>query len=158
MDTSILTFKKTKNTSDFLYCGIGESYIGEELKSYCDKHGFDYSQNDLSSESFTFANPKELKVKKRIEEVGTPLKEWDVKIYRGVLTGFNEAFIIDSAKREELIAKDAKSAEIIKPILRGRDIKRYGYEWAGLWLINSHNNPPINIDNYPAIKEHLNLS
>ena len=80
VDTSILTFKKTKNTSDFLYCGIGESYKGEELKSYCDKHGFDYSQNDLSSESFTFANPRELKVKKRIEEVGTPLKEWDVKI------------------------------------------------------------------------------
>ncbi len=155
VDTSILAFKKTKKTSDFLYCDIGESYKGEELKSYCDKHGFDYSQNDLSSESFTFANPKELKIKKRIEEIGTPLKEWDVKINYGIKTGFNEAFIIDNDKRDELIAKDAKSAEIIKPILRGRDIKRYSYEWAGLWLINSHNNPPVNIDDYPVVKGHL---
>ncbi len=155
VDTSILTFKKTKNTSDFLYCDIGESYKGEELKGYCDRHGYDYSQADLIADSFTFANPRELKIKKRVEEIGTPLKEWDVKIYRGILTGFNEAFIIDSAKREELIAKDPKSVEIIKPILRGRDIKRYGYEWAELWLINSHNNPPVNVDDYPAIKEHL---
>jgi type II restriction/modification system DNA methylase subunit YeeA len=155
VDTSILTFKKTKKSSDFLYCDIGTDYKGGELKSYCDKNGFGYSQSDLSAESFTFASPKELRIKKRIEEIGTPLKEWDVKINYGIKTGFNEAFIIDTAKRNELIAKDPKSAEIIKPILRGRDIKRYGYEWAGLWLINSHNNPPVNINEYPAIKEHL---
>jgi Eco57I restriction-modification methylase/TaqI-like C-terminal specificity domain len=142
VDTSILSFKKsviarseTTKQSSFLYCDIGADYYGEELKNYCYKNGFDYSQSDLSAESFTFANPKELRIKKRIEEIGTPLKEWGVKIYRGILTGFNEAFIIDSAKRDELVVKDPKSAEIIKPILRGRDIKRYGYEWTGLWLV-----------------------
>ncbi|MDR3272810.1 MAG: type II restriction endonuclease, partial [Flavobacteriaceae bacterium] len=64
-----------------------------------------------------------------------PLKDWDINIYRGVLTGYNEAFIIDGKKKDELIAEDPKSAEIIRPILRGRDIKRYGYEFADLWLL-----------------------
>ena len=89
------------------------------------------------------------------------MKDWDINIYRGVLTGYNEAFIIDGKKKDELIAEDPKSAEIIRPILRGRDIKRYGYEFADLWLINTHNGikekgiKPINVDNYPAVKKHL---
>ncbi|MGQ2171186.1 TaqI-like C-terminal specificity domain-containing protein, partial [Ornithobacterium rhinotracheale] len=72
-----------------------------------------------------------------------------------------EAFIINGEKKDELIAQDPKSAEIIRPILRGRDIKRYGYDFADLWLINTHNGikekgiKPINIDDYPAIKKHL---
>ncbi|MRJ11740.1 hypothetical protein EDL98_11815, partial [Ornithobacterium rhinotracheale] len=66
-------------------------------------------------------------------------KDWDINIYRGILTGYNEAFIINGEKKDELIAQDPKSAEIIRPILRGRDIKRYGYDFADLWLINTHN-------------------
>ena len=81
-------------------------------------------------------------------------------IYRGVLTGYNMAFIIDDKIRSTLIAQDPKSAEIIKPVLRGRDIQRYQAQWAELWLIDTHNGygdvPPINIDDYPAIKDHLN--
>jgi len=105
-----------------------------------------------------------LSLKHKIEKIGKPLKDWDVNIYRGVLTGYNKAFIIDEAKREKLIKKDSKSEEIIKPILRGRDIKRYGYDFKGLYLIDSHNGyedenrnrvDPINIDDYPAIKKHL---
>lgn len=89
------------------------------------------------------------------------MKDWDINIYRGVLTGCNEAFIINKEKRDELIKQDPKSAEIIRPILRGRDIKRYGYEFADLYLINTHNGikekglKPININDYPAIKKHL---
>ena len=89
------------------------------------------------------------------------MKDWDISIYRGILTGCNEAFIISGEKKEELIAADPKSAEIIRPILRGRDIKRYGYDFADLWLINKHNGikekgiAPIDINDYPAIKEHL---
>ena len=90
---------------------------------------------------------------------GTPLKGWDVAINYGIKTGYNEAFIIDDAVRQALIAEDSKSAEIIKPILRGRDIQRYRAKWAGLWLIDTHNGygniPAVNIDNYPAIKSHL---
>ena len=89
------------------------------------------------------------------------MKDWDINIYRGVLTGYNEAFIIDGETKEKLIAEDPKNAEIIRPILRGRDIKRYGYDFADLWLINTHNGvkekgiKPINIDDYPAVKNHL---
>ncbi|EIJ44107.1 hypothetical protein BegalDRAFT_3288, partial [Beggiatoa alba B18LD] len=74
-------------------------------------------------------------IKEKIEKIGTPLREWDINIYRGVLTGYNEAFIIDSATRDKLISVSPNSAEIIRPILRGRDIKRYGYESADLWLL-----------------------
>ena len=81
------------------------------------------------------------------------------RIYRGVLTGYNEAFIIDNQTKEALIAADSKSSKIIKPILRGRDIQRYHSEWAGLWLIDSHNGygdyPPVDIEDYPAIKTYL---
>ncbi|KAA6318779.1 hypothetical protein EZS27_031254 [termite gut metagenome] len=106
-------------------------------------------------------SPIEQRIKAKIEAVGTPLKEWDINIYRGILTGYNEAFIIDGKKKDELIEKDSKSADIIRPILRGRDIKRYGYDFADLWLINTHNGikekgvKPIDINDYPAIKNHL---
>ncbi len=84
-----------------------------------------------------------------------PLKDWDINIYRGILTGYNEAFIIDGKKKDELIAEDPKSAEIIRPLLRGRDIKRYSYEFADLYLITTFPSLKINIEHYPAVKEHL---
>ena len=117
---------------------------------------FTMATSALSNNAYTLQPPAILAIKAKIEQIGTPLKNWDINIYRGVLTGFNEAFIIDTAKKDDLIAQDPKSAEIIKPILRGRDIKAYEHHWVGLWLINSHNNPPVNINNYPAIKNHLN--
>ena len=96
----------------------------------------------------------------KMEAEGTPLKEWDIAINYGIKTGYNDAFIIDNAIKEALVREDPKSAEIIKPVLRGRDIQRYRTEWAGLWLINAHNGyddvPAIDIDCYPAVKDHLN--
>jgi len=97
----------------------------------------------------------ESQLMQKIASKGKLLKEWNINIYRGVLTGFNEAFIIDTAKKEELVTKDPKSSEMLKPLIRGRDVKKYSIEWDGKWLINSHNNPPVEIENYPAIKEHL---
>ena len=98
-------------------------------------------------------------IKEKIEKIGVPLKDWNIKIYRGILTGCNEAFIIDGATKDALIAQDPKSAEIIRPILRGRDIKRYSYEFADKWLIATHNGTAtqerINIEDYPAVKMHL---
>ena len=91
----------------------------------------------------------------KMEAVGTPLKEWDISIYRGVLTGYNKAFIIDNETKAALIAEDAKSAEILKPVLRGRDIKRYQAQWSGLWLITTFPSLHLDIANYPAIKRHL---
>ena len=126
-----------------------------------------HSINDFSSsDSWVILSEIELSIKRKIEAVGTPLKDWDIQIYRGVLTGYNEAFIISTEKRDEILAnchseeERAKTAELIRPILRGRDIKRYGYDWAGLWLINTHNGvkgvkPRIDINDYPAVKQHL---
>ncbi len=97
------------------------------------------------SDSWVILSPIEQSIKRKIEAVGTPLKDWDINIYRGVLTGYNDAFIISTEKREEILAncqsedERKRTAELIRPILRGRDIKRYGYNWANLWLINTHN-------------------
>lgn len=119
-----------------------------------------------SSDSWVILSPIEQSIKRKIEAVGTPLKDWDINIYRGVLTGYNEAFIISTEKRDEILAncqsedERKRTAELIRPILRGRDIKRYGYNWANLWLINTHNGirgklERIHIEDYPAIKAHL---
>jgi len=116
---------------------------------------FDMAQQDLTKDSFSFVTPQELAIKKKIEKVGTPLKEWDIKIYRGILTGFNEAFIIDGAKKDELIKADIKNREIIKPLLRGRDIKKYSYDFADKWVIGTFPSLNIDINDYPMIKEYL---
>ena len=119
-----------------------------------------------NSDSWVILSPIEQSIKRKIESVGTPLKDWDINIYRGVLTGYNEAFIISTEKRDEILAncqtedERARTAELIRPILRGRDIKRYGYNWANLWLINTHNGirgklERVHIEDYPAIKAHL---
>ena len=109
--------------------------------------------------SWSILSPIEQSIKEKIERYGTPLKEWGVEIKRGVLTGLNEAFIIDGKIKDRLIAQDPRSAEIIRPILRGRDIKRYGYTFADKWLIAAHNGynntPRVEIANYPAIKQWL---
>ena len=98
-------------------------------------------------------------LKEKIERMGKPLKEWDISINYGIKTGCNKAFIIDNETKEALIAEEPKSAEIIKPVLRGRNIKRYQTNWAKLWLIDTHNGysnvPAINIDEYPAVKKRL---
>jgi len=113
----------------------------------------------FSSEPWVILSDIELSIKAKIEKYGTPLKDWNISIYRGILTGCNEAFIIDENKKEELIRKDPKSAEIIRPILRGKDIKRYGFDFANLYLIATHNGygdtPSVNIEHYPAVKEWL---
>ena len=94
-------------------------------------------------------------VMEKMEAVGTPLKDWDISIYYGIKTGFNDAFIVDQATRDALIAEDPKSAGVLKPVLRGRDIARYRANWAGLWLISTFPSLNLDIDAYPAIKRHL---
>ena len=114
-----------------------------------------------TSDSWVILSPIEQSIKKKIEAVGTPLKDWDINIYRGVLTGCNEAFIIDSEKRDEILAncqteeERKRTTELIRPILRGRDIKRYGYDWANLWLIATFPSRHYDIDKYPSIKQYL---
>ncbi|MEA1955046.1 MAG: Eco57I restriction-modification methylase domain-containing protein [Campylobacterota bacterium] len=157
VDTSILTYKKAKiKDASFIYCDIDAKYKkGQELEKFIDAKGFEYSQNDLNVDSFSFSSPAELRIKKQIEKIGTPLKEWDVKINYGIKTGLLNAFIIDTKIKDELISIDSNCKDIIKPFLRGRDISNYTYNYNELWLINFHNNPPLDINDFPSIKNHL---
>ena len=106
--------------------------------------------------SWVILSPIEQRIKEKIEKVGVPLKDWeDIRINYGIKTGCNEAFIIDKAKKDELIRQSPNSVDIIRPILRGRDIKRYGYDFAELYLIATFPSKKYNIDDYPAIKDYL---
>ncbi|WRF25536.1 class I SAM-dependent DNA methyltransferase [Helicobacter pylori] len=168
VDTSIIHFIKQAplKESDFNYYEPTPN-DKENLKS---TPYLLMKQNALSTESFIFANATLLDLRDKIESVGTPLKDWDIQIYRGILTGCNEAFIIPTEKRDEILnacktqEERERTERLIKPILRGKDIKRYSYEWAHLWVINTHNGytsnlkskiPPIDIEKYPATKAHL---
>ena len=114
-----------------------------------------------SSDSWVILSPIEQSIKRKIEAVGTPLKDWDIQINYGIKTGYNDAFIIDTAKRDEILAncqsedERERTAELIRPILRGRDIKRYGYNWAGLYLIATFPSRHYDIELYPAVKNYL---
>ena len=113
------------------------------------------------SDSWVILSPIEQSIKRKIEAVGTPLKDWDVQINYGIKTGCNDAFIISTEKREEILAncqsedERKRTAELIRPILRGRDIKRYGYNWAGLYLIATFPSRHYDIEQYPAVKNYL---
>ena len=131
VDTNILLVEKKGYDKKTLSCTLRDR--SQEMSVFVRQNAI---AMEYTKDAWAILNPIEQSIKAKIEKYGTPLKDWDVSIYRGVLTGCNEAFIISGEKRKELIAEDPKSDEIIRPILRGRDIKRYGYEFADLWLIN----------------------
>ena len=145
----------------FIYNNNTLFYTSLYVRQYAKSTRFD------NAESWVILSDIEQRIKAKIEAIGTPLKDWDINIYRGILTGFNDAFIISKSKKDEILAncrtpeERKKTDEIIRPILRGKDIKRYGYDFADLYLINTHNGVKekgikrINIEDYPAIKAHL---
>ena len=147
VDSNILIFKKNKVKNSIFSLQIADTIPVE------------YKQEKLSKESFIFINQNEDSIKGKIERIGKPLKEWDININRGITTGLNEAFIIDRETRDKLIEEDYKNSEIIKPLLRGKDIEKYNINYADLYLINSHNGKAgkeaIDIENYPQIKKYL---
>ena len=161
VDTNILLFSKSSNQHKTV-CAVTNKQNKDSVKNLSD---FVQQQNSVcdfgSSDSWVVLSPIEQSIKKKIEAVGTPLRDWNINIYRGVLTGCNEAFIINTGKRDEILAncqtddERTRTAELIRPILRGRDIKRYGYEWAELSLIAIFPSRHYNIDEYPAIKQYL---
>jgi hypothetical protein len=171
VDTNILIIQKSNNENKLKAVTINES----------NKDGVDFNLivneksvhlNKIGKDAWFIGSSAEQKLKEKIESIGKPLKDWDVKIYRGILTGLNEAFIIITEKRNEILAnckteEERKRTEaIIKPILRGRDIKRYYYEWAGLWVIiipagwTNENRGKINAEEFiqeqfPSLISHL---
>ncbi|WRC08997.1 class I SAM-dependent DNA methyltransferase [Helicobacter pylori] len=139
VDTSIIHFIKQTppKESDFKYYEPTPD-DKDDLKS---TPSLLMKQNALSTESFIFANATLLDLRDKIESIGTPLKDWGIQIYSGILTGCNEAFIIPTEKRDAILnacktqEERERTERLIKPILRGKDIKRYSYEWAGKWVI-----------------------
>lgn len=161
VDTNILIFGKGHNEYQ-TRCAVTDKLNKDSLKNLSD---FVQQQSVEcrfdSSDSWVILSPIEQSIKRKIESVGTPLKDWDIQINYGIKTGFNDAFIINTEKRNEILdncsseEERTKTAELIRPILRGRDIKRYGYNWADLWLIATFPSRHYDIEMYPAVKAHL---
>ena len=164
VDVNILNIFKGKPSGTCKACAVVKNEFDiNKLSDYVQTTSVITS---FLSEPWTILSDLELSIKRKVEANGKQLKDWDILINYGIKTGFNDAFIITTQKRDEILDRcadaeeQARTAEIIRPILRGRDIKRYGCEWANLWIINTHNGikdivPRINISDYPAIKNHL---
>lgn len=165
VDTDILILEKAPFAHNTKACNIKTEEARENMTEYFDKNSV--VLKELSGDSWFIADEKETALKKNIEEKGLPLGKWDVSINRGILTGFNDAFIISTETKNEILnncgtdEERERTEKIIRPILRGRDIKRYSYTWTDEWIINTHNGlkkenlPAIKINDYPAIKKHL---
>ncbi|MCR8697973.1 Eco57I restriction-modification methylase domain-containing protein [Campylobacter sp. LMG 7929] len=165
VDTSILSFEKAKTKDNsFKYLAPNTELLKENDFSIESILNFNkIAQNSLSKESFTFNDESTNALKAKIEKHGTPLKDWHgLNINYGIKTGYNEAFIITTEKRDEILAKckdeaeKERTAKLIRKMLRGRDIKRYSYEWANLWIIVfEFGSYKILEKEYPAIYNHL---
>ena len=161
VDTNILLFEKGKNEGKTLSCTTttltkdGLSNLSDFVKQNSCDCSF------TTKESWVILSPIEQSIKKKIESAGVPLKDWDISINYGIKTGFNDAFIISGEKREEILnncktkEERKKTDDLIRPILRGRDIKRYSYEYADLYLIATFPSKHYDIEEYPAVKEYL---
>lgn len=159
----IVSVKKTKvsetekENKEVLVCVVPREELPKiNLTQYVQNEDNSYNipWSRFSAHAWSLEPPAVDELMQKIQRVGVPLKEFaGVKPYRGILTGFNEAFLIDDATRKKLILDDPKCAEIIKPILRGQDIKRWCPEWDNLWIIFARRG--IDIDAYPAVKNYL---
>lgn len=161
VDTNILLFSKSPNE------GKTKCVLTSKNDNNCLDNLSDFVKHNNSVISYSgcdnwiILSPIEQSIKRKIELVGTPLKDWGVQINYGIKTGFNDAFIITTEKRNEILfnCKDAdeheRTEQLIRPILRGRDIKRYCYTWSNLWIIATFPSRHYEIDDYPAVKQHL---
>jgi len=94
-----------------------------------------FSQNQLQGSEWTIDSPDIINLKNKIENKGVPLKKWNVQMFRGLLTGYNEAYVIDTPTKDKLCKQDKQNLALIKPIIRGRNIREYSHNWNGEWII-----------------------
>ncbi|MEN3015728.1 MAG: Eco57I restriction-modification methylase domain-containing protein [bacterium] len=144
VDTCIVILRKRKfeEEHEFYFVNVPSTLKDHnQVIKYVYENQKSMFQKDMLTDILVLEDRKILGIKEKIEKLGKPLKDWNVKIYRGIITGFNEAFVIDTETREKIL-KNCRTKEerertekIIKPVLKGRDIQRYYYEWKGLWLI-----------------------
>lgn len=154
---AILGFvKKHPDSSNrFKHFKVGKEKFDNNIEGYLNDHGLVIDQKNLGDDPWTFENPVMLKIKNKVEGQGIQLIEWGVGIFYGVKTGYNEAFVIEENVKEEILSTDSSYSEILKPLLRGRDIQQYFPDSSNLWLIGTFPAKKINIETYPAIKNHL---
>lgn len=153
--TTIMAYRNQQNTNTLKALRLTRrtQYAVKQLNHYFDKNHIELqSQPDTA---WVILERIRYDLKQKIEALGIKLKNWNININRGVLTGFNEAFIIDTTKKNELIEKDIRNQKIIKPLLRGRDVGRYEFEFCDLWLIGTFPVLNLDIENYTGIKNHL---
>lgn len=125
-----------------------------DISSYAKQNVFQISEARLTQEAWPLRSERETAVFEKLMRIGTPLGQYvNGRFFRGVTTGLNEAFVVDTATRDALIARHKSSKEILKPMLSGEDIRRYLVRRTNAWLIFARRG--IDIDKYPAIKEHL---
>lgn len=156
VDTNILLFKNGgSSTYNLKGCNLPRKFkkLNIGIADYFENNFT--TINTLSDEIWNVHSLEEINLEKKIREHGKQLKDWEITINRGVLTGYNPAFIIDGIKKQQLINADPKNAEIIKPLLRGRDTKRYLAEFNDNWLITTFPVLKIDINDYPTLKEYL---
>ena len=126
----------------------------DDLERQVEREGFDLPSEQLVSASWTLEPPAAQALMEKIRARGTPLAEYaGVKPYYGIKTGLNKAFLVDTATRERLVTEDGRSTEILKPYLRGEDVRRWRVEWSGQWMIFARHG--IDIQLYPAVLRHL---
>jgi len=158
VDAAIIGFikKQPSNERKLVFKEVlKEDNVSLDFDTYIKINATEFPNIALTEEVWSFDNPKWLTIIEKINKNGTPLSEWDIEINRGVLTGYNEAFIIDEAKKNELIEADPKSSEIIKPLLRGRDIQKFVADEIVNWVIGTFPSKKIDIEDYTAIKDYL---
>ena len=165
VDTDILVLNKSAYARPTLAVSANKELTSSNLEQYVKDHAekmkFEYG------ESWVILSAIERSIKEKIERFGTPLKDWDIKISRGILTGLNEAFIIGENKRKEILDncetadERERTDKIIRPILRGRDIRQNTYDWPRLYVIAMHNGykdrdghvvPRVDINRLPSLK------
>jgi len=160
VDSNLLLLQKAKNKQALEGAAAKKDFQIEQIETYIEK----YKAPILikTDDFWSVADNEVLSLKAKLQAKGKPLANWSFKINRGLLTGLNEAFIISTEVKDKLVEQDENNSVLIKPLLRGRDVERYGYEFAGLWLINSHNGikekgiPLIDVEkDYPVIFKHL---
>jgi type II restriction/modification system DNA methylase subunit YeeA len=161
VESNIIILKKDKVNEFFDVASLNNNYlVGSSLDEYFDKNCFQFIIPNTSE--WIIGNEKSGSLKQKIARIGKQLKDFKITINFGIKTGYNAAFIINEETKNQLIAESSNSAEIIQPILRGRDLKKYSYEFSGFYLINTHNGVAKNNierikvkENYPSIYNYL---
>ena len=159
--TNILMLQKAENQNRLMCCTVedNKSFKLKDVGKFYEENKKEYSYAGRSSWVFLDSN-KEAFID-TVRKQGVPLSEWDIKINYGIKTGYHDAFWISSEQYRKIVSLDEHCKEILVPHLRGRNIKHYQIEWEGYYLINSHNGlkeenlPPVDINGYMPVKEHL---